>query len=518
MVLGCPDYDLWWLGFVAWVPWLASFEGATPRRAFLYGWLCGTITVFWGFFWLSDLLTRFADFNMWLAVPVTLLFALWQGLLWALPAAMIVWLRRRTGFGVVLLAPLCWVAIEALLPNIFPVYMALIWAWQPLWIQVAELGGPTTIAFVLLAINAALYVVLRALLQRRRPERRALVVLAGLLVGVPLYGKIRIAQVERVMAESAKLQVGVVQGNMSIREMHSAKRKPIIVSGHQEKSAELEAQGADLIVWSETSFPYYRTFFRDTKREPPPGHKRRVRKGFDAPMILGTITTDRTEQNPYPWNSALLIDARGQIAGRYDKVFLLVFGEYIPIVDPEWFRDIVPAAAHLNRGPGPGILEFGHYRLGPLICYEDILPRFVRDTANEGVHALVNLTNDSWFGLTAEPAQHLGLSVFRAIEQRRGLVRSVSTGISSYVDPTGRVHVKTRVTDPDVQGPQDPDGFLVEVPMIEPGTLTTPYARTGELFNVLVILGLVVLGARRRRKDEPAGAAAAAQDVSCTSE
>jgi apolipoprotein N-acyltransferase len=243
-----------------------------------------------------------------------------------------------------------------------------------------------------------------------------------------------------------------------------------------------------------------------------------VRKGFETPMILGTITTDRTKQNPYPWNSALLIDRQGRVASRYDKVFLLVFGEYIPIVDPEWFLEIVPAAAHLNRGSGPGILEFGHYRLGPLICYEDILPRFVRDTANQGVHALVNLTNDSWFGLTAEPAQHLGLSVFRAIEQRRGMVRSVSTGTSSYIDPTGRVHVKTRVTDPDVQGPQEPDGFLVEVPMIEPGTLTTLYARTGELFNALVILGLVVLGARRRPRARPKAAPEAAQDVSCRSE
>ena len=185
-----------------------------------------------------------------------------------------------------------------------------------------------------------------------------------------------------------------------------------------------------------------------------------------------------------------------------------MFGEYIPIVNPDWFIDLVPAAAHLNRGPGPGLLTWGEYRLGPLICYEDILPRFARATAAEGIHAFVNLTNDSWFGKTHEPAQHLGLAVFRAVEQRRDLVRAVNTGISAHVDAAGRVHHRTRVTDPDVEGPQPAEGFVADVAMIPPSRLTTVYARTGELFNALVWLSLILLTSRRRSDgDTPASAA-----------
>ena len=92
------------------------------------------------------------------------------------------------------------------------------------------------------------------------------------------------------------------------------------------------------------------------------------------------------------------------------------------------------------------------------ICYEDILPRFVRDAANQRVHVFVNLTNDAWFGLTHEPMQHLGLAVFRTVEHRKGLVRAVNTGVSTYIDPTGRAVHKTRATDPDTQGPQPVDG------------------------------------------------------------
>src|SRR5690606_565173 len=139
----------------------------------------------------------------------------------------------------------------------------------------------------------------------------------------------------------------------------------------------------------------------------------------------------------------------------------------------------------------------GTWRLGPFICYEDILPRFVREAAGEGVHVFVNLTNDAWFGKTHEPAQHLGLAVFRTVEHRKGMVRAVNTGISTVIDPTGRAIAKTRVTDPDVEGPQDADGVLAEVPMMDPSSRTI-YGITGELFNGLMALGLVVMGWRTR--------------------
>lgn len=497
MVLCCPDYDIWWLAFVAWVPYFAAIEGLRPGKALLYGWLVGVGTVFWGFFWLTELLVKFAGFSTLMASPVALLFALWHGLIWGTAAAGIAWLARRAPAAPLwLTAPLCWVAAEAVLPNIFPIYMALAWAWQPLWIQTAEIGGVTTISATMVVINAGLYGVLRRWWTHRSIDRRAAAIALGFGLGVPIYGAIRIAQMEDDMREAETFKVGVVQGNMSIKEMGKRHRRPVILQQQQRKSRELQEQGAQLIVWGETAYPNSRGFSRQSTRDLPEGDPWKVQQGFDTPIIFGAVTRDATGESPYPWNTVILLDEEGRILDTYDKVYRLIFGEYIPLVDPEWYLSKIPRASHLEQGPGAKALELDGVRLGPFICYEDILPRYVREAANQRVHILVNSTNDAWFGKTDEPAQHLGLAIFRAVEHRRPMVRAVNTGISTYIDPAGRAQIKTRVTDPDIEGPQDAEGFLVEVPLMDPDSRTL-YGWTGELFNALCVFGIFVLAWRR---------------------
>lgn len=501
MVLACPSYDLWWLALVGWVPWLWAIDGVRPRSAFFYGWITGTVTVFWGFFWMSELLTKFAGFPLVGALPLTLLFAMWQGSLWGIAAGLASFVHRRSGAPLLVVVPLAWVTTEALLPNIFPIYMALAWCWQPLWIQAAEIGGVTMVSGLMLAINTALYRVLRSRLVEGRLEMRAVAVFVALVVGVPAYGALRIAQVERRMAAAPKQSFAVVQGNMSIFEMRQMPLKVPILRKQQHMTAKLQAQGAQIALWGETAYPNPRAFTRQSTTDLPDESAWKVQREFDIPIVFGTVTRDATGRNKYPYNTAILLDGNGEIAGMYDKVYRLVFGEYIPVVDPDWYLSMVPNASHIAQGDGAGVLELGEWRLGPFICYEDILPRFVRDAANQRVHVFVNLTNDAWFGKTDEPWQHLGLGVFRTVEHRKGLVRSVNTGVSTYVDPTGRVVRATAVTDPDTEGPQPADGFLAEVPMMDPDSQTI-YGMTGETFDALCVLGLVALGWRRRREPE----------------
>lgn len=509
MVLCVADWDIWILGYVAWIPMLAAVDGTRPRQALFWGWLVGTLTVFWGFFWITELLVKFAGFPVPLGAPVTLLFASYHGLLWGLAMMLTVWLTARTKLALWITAPLCWVAVEATLPNIFPIYMAQGWAAAPVLIQTAELGGVTTVSFVMVATNAALYVILRQLWKARTLDRPAAIAAGVLLVTVPAYGKIRIAQVEAQMEAAPHLKVGVVQGNMSIAEMTQPRLRNRAFEGELRKSAELQAEGAQVILWGETAYPQSRIFHRGSEHEPPEGHPWRIHQGFDAPIILGAVTREDVRgvncgAKHKCWNTALLIDSDGKIIDSYDKVYRLVFGEYAPLVDPEWYLEQIPSASHLQKGAGPKALQLGDWRLGAFICYEDILPRYVRETAQQGVHVFVNLTNDAWFGKTHEPAQHLGLAVFRAVEHRKGMLRSVNTGISTYVDPVGRKVHRTKVTDPDIDGPQDPDGFVADVPMMDPEA-KTPYMVTGELFNGLCILAVFVLGWRYRRDEVPAG-------------
>ena len=150
-VLCVADWDIWVLGYVAWIPMLAAVEGTRPRQALFWGWLVGTFTVFWGFFWITELLVKFAGFPVPVGAPVTFLFASYHGLLWGLAMMVTVWLTARTKLPLWITAPLAWVAIEATLPNIFPIYMAQGWAAAPMLIQTAELGGVTTVSFVMVA-------------------------------------------------------------------------------------------------------------------------------------------------------------------------------------------------------------------------------------------------------------------------------------------------------------------------------------------------------------------------------
>ncbi len=501
MVLGSPDANLWWLGLIGWLPWLWLIDGRSPKSAFFFGWLTGTITVFWGFIWLSELLTRFAGFGIVGTLGIHLLFSAFQGLQWALPAALIARIQRRTGRNLLWIAPLAWCAGEALLPHVFPSYLALMWCWQPIWLQTAELGGVCTVGMMMLLINSGLYTTLVTWLRERRLDRRALTVFIVTIVGVPLYGFVRMAQIDALAEASPKVKLGVVQGNFGITQWTHPRYKRVILHRLQQESARLEAAGAEVILWGETAYPFSRALPRRNAHDFPERHPRRVRVGFSAPLIFGLVTSDHSPEtgSRFPWNTAMVLEADGSVGDIYDKNYPLIFGEYIPLVDPEWYLDQVPSASYINPGTVPQALKVGEFSYGPLICYEDILPRFARDMSNEGISAFVNLTNDSWFGKTKEQYQHLGLAVLRTIENRRPLIRAVNAGPSAYVDANGRLKISTEINDPDADGLLDPVGFVVEVPMIDPH-YRTPYARFGEGLNGLVVLALIVLGLRRRRQ------------------
>jgi apolipoprotein N-acyltransferase len=138
-------------------------------------------------------------------------------------------------------------------------------------------------------------------------------------------------------------------------------------------------------------------------------------------------------------------DAQGSVATRYDKHYLLTFGEYLPFGDTfpilyKWS----PNSGHFTPGTtlDPLIVNVGgeSHPVSALICYEDILPRFTNEAVRHAnPELLVNLTNDAWFGDTAEPWEHMALSEMRAVEHHRYLVRGTNSGVSAVIDPVGRL-------------------------------------------------------------------------------
>jgi apolipoprotein N-acyltransferase len=262
----------------------------------------------------------------------------------------------------------------------------------------------------------------------------------------------------------------------------------------QVESQRLERAGAQLIVWSEGSYPV--SLERDFSHDFPSTSPAMIRRGFTTPVLVGTTMIAADDVTAF--NTALLLDRQGQMIGRYDKVELLAFGEYIPGVALfPWLRHFLPAGSGaFQAGSGPGRLTLPavhgqDWQLGPLICYEDLLPDFIRRTGALHPNLLVNLTSDQWFGDGAEPWQHLALSVFSAIEVRTSLVRAVNSGISANIDPDGRLVQKTYADDP-YRHPHPADALRVSVPRMTGGD--TLFVAWGDWFIYLCMTATAVLG------------------------
>ena len=492
--LGCADFNVWPLGWLAMVPCLLAIRGVRPRRAFWLGLVAGTVASGGGFYWITHLLIRFGHLPWAVAFGLFVLMVAYQGLHFAVMAAVLRWVRDRApAIPMTLLLPVTMVPLEMAMPFIFPWYLSITQAWVVPVIQVADLAGPLGVSFLLLVSNGMIYDVVVARLKGQPLPWRPLAAGGTIIALALVYGGIRMAQYGSLWEAGPKVKVGLVQANVGITEKHKPGLREEHLKLHHDASVALEKQGAELLVWPESSYPFY--FVRDMTRDWPEGTRQQVRKGFSAPLVFGVLTLGQDrKKDPYPYNSAYYMEPDGRITGRFDKNFLLVFGEYIPFLEyiPS-FRKWFPAASHFQRGTEVTTFNFKDYRLGPMICYEDIIPSFGRRLARLKPHLLVNITNDAWFGTTSEPAEHMALSVYRAVELRTGLVRAVNTGISTFIDASGRVLSKTRSVDP-VETPGVPPVTLMEeMTMLEGGG--TVYTAVGDLFgylNLAVLVGLLV--------------------------
>ncbi len=165
---------------------------------------------------------------------------------------------------------------------------------------------------------------------------------------------------------------------------------------------------------------------------------RAVATGANAPFIAGMEGEDPAGI----YNSAVFVGANGAVAGRYDKIHLVPFGEYVP------YRDLLFFANHLTRQVGD--FTRGHERtvfradgrtFGVFICYESVFADEVRLFAKNGAQVLVNISDDGWYGDTSAPWQHLNMARMRAIENDRWLLRDTNNGVTTAIDPEGRVTV-----------------------------------------------------------------------------
>jgi len=347
-------------------------------------------------------------------------------------------------------------------------------------LPLASVGGMWGITFVVVLVNALLLLALERG-RGRRWEALALAAAAVALILVP--GLIRIPSPDGPALDVAALQVDVgearglpaLQEDRAVAEMNMALHR------------QLASDPPDLAVWGESALDPGANL---------PGFRRRVSAAIrqvGAPTLAGAVV-----QTPggRTYAESLLFEGGGNVVGEYRKVHLVPFGEYVPF---RRYLDWITALRQIPYDITPGAhlhtLDLAGVPFGNVICFENSFPSIDRTLVARGAEFLVVTTNNASYGLTAASRQQLIMSRLRAVENGRWVVHAAVSGVSAFIDPSGRVVGETELFQPAILRHQ-----------IRLSTARTLYTRFGDWLpwlSFLLVVGLLVAPRRRSQAAQP---------------
>jgi apolipoprotein N-acyltransferase len=432
-----PPISLWPLAFCALVPLMHSLDKDNLRVSFFQGFVTGIVAWLGTIYWVIVAMNQYGGIVVPLAALILVLFVLYLSLYMGIFTLACAFLERRMSLPSYLSAPAIWVLSEyarGIVMTGFP------WSYLghsqygflPL-IQVTSVTGTFFISFLIVAVNGIIY----SLWTRRKVS---LVFSAVVLIFFGLsfvYGFARLAH-----KDSPQLKAAIVQGNIGQDIKWDDSYKMMTVNKYYRLSFGL-AHNADLVIWPETAIPFL--IDRD-----PAAYKyiQAVPQMLRSRLLFGTVALEKAGNL---FNTVHYVGTDGVTSGIYNKVHLVPFGEYTPIVSYfPFLAKITAIGADFKPGEGhrPIVTDLG--KIGVLICFEGIFPYITNETVREGAQVLVNLTNDAWYNRTSAPYQHFSFYIFRAIETDRYVLRAANTGITAIIDPRGRIEGKTRIFTEDV--------------------------------------------------------------------
>jgi apolipoprotein N-acyltransferase len=420
LILAFPYFDLVWLAPVALAPLLVAVaREPRPMHQFLLGYVCGVIYWFGVCYWIQFTLAEYAGVGPVVAWALFALFCLAKAMHMAV-FALLAGIAMRTRWAIPGVAAL-WVAIEV-------THGPLGFAWLALGNAGVDMGVPMRLApytgvyglsFVFAMMSAGLAV---AFLRRSRWQLAWLAPLP-LMILLP-----------RLPDFHPGEQVAILtQPNIS----DTAEWTPQSLAAMERQLAFLsmsavlsdKSQPPQLLVWPEVPAPLYSD---DPEYLRLAANLARVTNTY----FLAGVVGHRSDGGLL--NSALLLAPAGEVLGRYDKVHLVPFGEFVPW--PFGFaKKISTEVGDYQPGEKVVVLPVGDHKIGAFICYESVFPSFVRQFAADGAELLINISNDSWFDKSAARVQHLKIVRMRAAENQRWLLRSTNDGVTGTIDPAGRL-------------------------------------------------------------------------------
>lgn len=493
LVLSFPNFNLWPLAWVGFVPLFFAIHDERPVKAFLISYIAGILFFLGTIYWLIHV-----------TLPGMIAVALYLAVYFGLFGMILAFGFRLSGYKSIFFAPALWVTLELIRSHLFGgfgwVLLAHSQSYNLPMIQIADITGAYGVSFLIVMVNMAIYLGIKNFKNKELAVR--LVSIAVFMVFLSLsYGIYRLNNI----FTGEKIRVAVVQGNIPQTKKWDAGFREEIMSKYEGLTRAVAAERVDLIVWPETSVPGY----LDTERDLVDRIKS-LAAGVHTPILIGAPREDPALQDVY-YNSAILFAEDGRVIDSYDKLHLVPFGEYLPLRQIFSFvQNFAPSPiGDFTAGKNFTVFKFfiernardnnTNWRLlkkakfSTLICFEDIFPELTRKFVRAGALFMVNMTNDAWFGDTSAAYQHAQNSVFRAVENRVNFVRAANTGLSCFIDQKGRI------VDAVEQNKRNlfVDGFKAHE-LVLTGTRTF-YNAYGDVFAILCVLLAIILPVSMRK-------------------
>jgi len=486
-----PRFNLGWLAWFSLVPLLVMGWFTPPKRAFFAALAGGGVSYLLSVYWLAPVMTHYGRLPQSVGILIMLILVLYLAAYWAFFALIFSFIGRRLGEWVFLIAPFVWVGFEYLRNYIVTGFPWILLAHSQYrflhLIQISDIFGAYGVSFLIVLVNGVLSL---SLLRRFRSKRyfALLVGTAILIIIVLIYGAVRL---KTVFASPERIRIALVQGNAEQDKLLSGAYVEELARVHLALTARAARFGSEFIIWPESNIPLnfstspvFNRLMRDEARR------------YNAFFLFGSVDVRGKEGKKRYYNSAFLINPEGEVVGRYDKVHLVPFGEYVPKKRLFFFAGKLTAeVSDFSPGERLTLLEVKGHRFAVPICFEIIFPNLVRSFVKEGAEFIVTITNDAWFGRTSAPYQHFITAVFRAIECRRFVARAANTGISGIIDPYGRIIKQTPIFKK-----------ALVIGEIAPSTYTTFYVGYGDVLPLcsLFMVIFVLIYSLKRKEDKSA--------------
>ena len=487
LVLIFPRFNFEILAWLAFIPLFSAIESKTPQLAALSGFITGMVFYTSGLSWINNTLINYGNLPQVVSFLVLGLLSAYLSLYTALFCYLITMVCKNNKGVYFLFAPALWTALE----YIRSTHSEYGFSWLGLGysqfqslpvIQMAEYTGVYGVSWLIMLVNVGFYLTWKS--WNGRPDTNmgvrflsVTILVLALWVG---YGSLALNRT----VKAPSLKVALIQGNVEQAMKWNPVYQKLVMSKYKNLTLKAAQSKPQLIVWPETATPFFYNqheagtqFVNDLARQ------------TKTPILFGSPYRENTTH----YNSAYLVSETGDTQGRYNKIHLVPFGEFVPFRKLLFFVEkMVAMIGDFGRGKVATLFDVAGYKAGVSICYEMIFPDLMRQAVKNGAHFLVNITNDAWFSKSAASYQHMSMGALRAVENRVPIVRAANTGISGTITANGALQYET-------------DLFVeaAQITKITPrqGGLTF-YSSYGDVFSWLCLLatGLITLTARRNIK------------------